>query len=147
MKKVLIALLLLTMGFNLKAQDMTREEARHASAKVMVQFKASLSDYYESSDNYNDFKNIVTKNRNINSNGDDLLRKTYDFFEQNVEDETILQEYNGYEIAKVLKDVENGNRPLGGGEDENADEEEDKKCKWYQVRCHLVVVFGEEAAD
>lgn len=107
--------------------------------------------------------------------GEELLRVTYEFFLNRTSDKEIISSYSGKEVAKAFKflkdnpkynesrlfglniDTRTGMMKSSGKGGPNADYEmislnfEDFSlvypCRWWQVRCHLAEIVGDDAAD
>ena len=71
----------------------------------LINFKESLRPYYEQSQNYNDFCNLLNVNRqNMNPAGKGLLRIGYECLKNNYSDEYIQQYYTGKWLAEICID-------------------------------------------
>lgn len=153
----LIATVLLSFSGN--AQIKTKEDARLAAAKTFVSFKNQLSQAFNISKDYYSFeKNVCGKWQNTNE-GKYLLSEAYNHLKNKTSDDKLISSYDGVGIAKALKfqqDVlsknpnSTGSELFGGPGDDTAGEYNPNRkapypCRWWQIKCHLGQLFGEEA--
>jgi hypothetical protein len=171
MKKILFGLIATVFfGLSANAQKFTKEEARIYAAKAYVNFKNSLSEYQKNSKSYDHFISIVINptGNNIPSEGANLLKIAYNDLKNKTNDETILKNYSGKEIADALRYLKkNPNKTeedlfglsnlektslqgKGGPSGEimiTFNEENTVGCRWYQIRCWFSEIFGPELGD
>jgi len=152
----LIATVMLSVSGN--AQIETKEDARLVSAKTFVLFKNQLSEAFNKSKDYASFeKNVCGEWRNTND-GKYLLNEAFNHLKNQTSDEKIITSYDGIGIAKALKfqqDVltknpkSSGSELFGGPGDYTAGnynpiEKGAYPCRWWQIKCHLNEIFGNE---
>lgn len=167
---------IILVSISMSAQDISHEEARTYAAQVLVNFKSTLEPYFERSENFEDLVKQITGPYDptpMPKEGEELLRVTYEFFLNRTSDKEIISSYSGREIAmafKFLKDnpkydesrlfglnMRTGMMESSGRGGPSADYEmitsnfEDFSlvypCRWWQVRCHLAEIVGDDAAD
>jgi len=159
MKKLLFGLIATIMfGFMGNAQIKTKDDARIAVAKTFLSFKKQLSEAYVNSNDFSSFEKNICGNWNNTIEGRNLLNEAYTYFKNKTSDEKIIASYDGIGIAKALKfqqDIytknpkSDGSELFGGPGDNtlsyyNPSSKVAYPCKWYQLRCHLNQIFGEE---
>lgn len=174
-KFVLSFVMILFLGVNLNAQEITKEEARRYASEFLISFKNTLEADMKQSDSFDDFvrrKTGVANPSAMPSEGKELLKVTYNYHTQGLSDEEIIASYSGIEVAKALKylqgkpndaelhlfGMETGEMRSSGKGGPNADYEfvdifnfkddlTKKPCRWYQIKCHLDNIVGEDIAD
>lgn len=117
------------------------ENVRHELALSMVEFKTKLSPYYLSNQTFEQFKEAIfnTPNQSLSSDANNLILITYLILEDGMDDNYIIENYLGGEMAKImlfLKDNQNSD----GAEFFNLTSQQQIEalgCKWYQVGCHI----------
>jgi hypothetical protein len=175
MRKILLSFMAIVMlGMNANAQIITKEEARTAAAKVMVEFKNALKVAYNDSKNFDDFIKNSTGPYNpqstVTSEGRNMLKIAYDYLSNKTSDQRIIETYSGKEVAfafKYLKEnnaldnegilfgisnVESTSVGGKGGPSVNFDTvpahfNNNFRCCFFCLRCHLITLFGVKAAD
>jgi|GEM_PF-1219894 len=126
------------------------------SKNAMVSFTESVKEYYIIGMTYDDLKKAIDPNtalKNITKIGDELLLDAY----ENIRDDISYKNINGIKILSALQaivqhdidtngiteihdfDFSTGEQWLFGLDD--LYEAQYKKCRWYQVGCHLSNVW------
>ena len=168
----LIATVFFGLGAN--ARGITNEEARTSAAKLMVEFKNSLTFAYNESRSFEDFiKNstgLYNPQGTMTIEGRNMLKVAYDYLANKTSNELIIKSYDGKEVAlglKYLKDnnsLDNEGALFGisevvynsvggkGGPSVNFDvipmnSNNNFRCCFFCFKCHLTTVFGEAAAE
>ena len=125
----------------------------------MVSFVESVHPIYEKGMDSNDFTNalIGEKNaRNITQEGKNLLDKAFVYLDRESSTEEILKVDTGVEMASALlfvkkynyeKKSEDGDFVLFGNTTGDTFPSDDilstsRKCKWYQIGCHLSNIWN-----
>jgi len=155
MKNLLFSLMAFVLiGVNGNAQNITKEEARVYAAKVLINFKNTLQPEFANSKNFDDFLKNATgpyKATNIPAEGKALLQVTYNYMKAGTSDTQIVKTYSGKEVAGAYKFLQDNPGTLEsqvfGFKQSASSTEGGYPCKWWQIRCHLVQVVGETAAD
>lgn len=155
----LIATVLISFSSN--AQIETKEDARLAAAKTFVTFKNQLLQAFNSSNDYTSFElNLCGKWKNT-IEGKFLLNEAYNHLKNKTSDDKIIATYDGIGIAKALKFQQDaleknpkssGSELFGGPGDGttgnyNPVSRDGYPCRWWQIKCHLGQIFGEEAGN
>lgn len=160
MKKLLFGLIATVMfAFTGNAQEMTKEEARVLAAKSFVSFKNQLTDAYKNSTTYSSFEKNVCGSWTNTDLGRSLLNEVYNNFKGNISNDKIISTYDGISITKALnfqqelliKNPKSDGSELFGGPGDGSKVSYNASgsypCKWYQIRCHLTQLVGEQFAD
>ncbi len=158
MKKMffgLIATIMMSVSGN--AQIETKEDARLAAAKTFVLFKNQLSEAFNKSKDYSSFeKNVCGEWRNTNE-GKYLLNEAFNHLKNKTSDEKIIGTYDGIGLAKAFKFQQDalsknpkssGSELFGGPGDDTIGKynpmSKGYPCRWWQLKCHLNEIFGDE---
>lgn len=156
MKNLLFSLMAFVLiGFNANAQKITKEEARVYAAKVLINFKGTLQEEFANSKNFDEFvKNATGQYTTTNTpapQGKALLQVTYNYMKAGTSNADIIKGYSGKEVAAVYKFTQDNPNSLEsqvfGFKQSSEPTQEPYPCRWWQVRCHLVQIVGETAAD
>lgn len=149
MKTLFLSFLILGFGFATKAQEkLSREEARFICAEMMANFTNSLSDHYEEGISFGEFQTRVCGEWQPVEEGKAQLETAFAYLEKRASKDEILKAYSGREIANSLKflsglhdnGIQSDGAELFGGKTEAKEGElVERKCKWYQVWCHVQV--------
>ena len=157
MKKLLLGAFIFgctTLGFG-----QSQEEVRSALAKEMVTLVQNTKHEFSNTNSYEDFRSkLLNADQAKTSEGEELMKKIYAFHVDQTSPEKISSNYDGQEIAKAFQkvkaleksgvDTKEGMTIFSSEPNtENASSESSYPCKWWQLRCHLVQVVGETAAD
>lgn len=158
MKKLIKGLTLGLVMLGSFAFGQTAEDARVSFAKEIVVMRANTKDAYTTSKSYDEFKVRLLNSTQVNTQeGEKLLSVLYNYHKSNTDDKKIIESYGGVEVANAFARLQIINKETGSQNDgqilfstgtitaKAADG--GYPCKWYQVRCHLVELFGEKAAD
>ncbi len=90
---------------NSRKSNSIYEELRQYMCEGLISFKDALHPYYEQTENYNDFCELLNvKSDNITLIGSELLQLGYLCLEGNYSDEYIREQYTGKWMAQVFKD-------------------------------------------
>lgn len=136
--------------------EMEPEEFRIKLAELMISFKESVSEYYEEGDSYENFCYKLQYSLNDNDDfteiseiGHQLLSKTYQYIENNISDDEILENYEGEEMLTWMvfysETLDTDGSEFFGGSGHININKAAWPCKWYQLRCHVQNIFGESA--
>lgn len=161
MKKILFGLIATVFfGLSGNAQVKSKEDARLVAAKTFISFKNQLSDAYYSSKDYTSFEKLVCGKWVNTQEGRYLLSEAYNHLRNKTTDEKLLASYDGIGITKALKfqqDIltknpkSDGSELFGGKGDGTTGNynptSKEYPCKWWQIKCHLAQLFGDEAAS
>lgn len=155
MKKLLFSLVAIVLiSFNGNAQKPTKEEARVYAAKVLINFKNTLEPVYAKSTSLDNFIKNATQGYPTSpmpTQGKKLLEVTYNYLANKTSDANIIATYSGKEVAEAFKYLKDNPEKLQsevfGFKATNEASSEPYPCRWWQLRCHLVEIVGETAAD
>ena len=110
MKKFIFGLIATVMfGFVGNAQKISQEEARQKLASSMVELVDQCSPSYKKGMPYNDFIKLILGGTTgptypvPTEEGNGVLRKAFELISKGSTSQDILKNYNGYEMAKVVK--------------------------------------------
>jgi hypothetical protein len=157
MKKLLLGAFI--FGCTALGFGQSKEEVRATLAKEMATLVQNTKYEYGNTTSYEDFKSkLMNSDQAKTTEGEDLLKRIYSFHVDQTSTEKITSEYDGLEIAKAFEkvsaleksgiDTKEGMTIFSSDPNtENASSESGYPCKWWQLRCHLVQVVGETAAD
>ncbi|WP_338375696.1 hypothetical protein [uncultured Flavobacterium sp.] len=171
MKKLIFGLIAVVIfGMNANAQEPSKEEARTYAAKVMVEFKNALEPSYNDSRSFEEFiknstgpyspQGIMTKE------GINMLKVAYNYLSNKTSNDKIIESYDGTEVALAFKYLlDNSSKDEGelfgisisntkntggkGGPSVDFDKilndsNNNFRCCFFCLKCHLTTVFGEE---
>ncbi len=159
MKKILFSFFCFIMlGFNqLKAEEITAESVKKEMETGLISFVSSVKDETKGhTKNYEEFRLHLIGEKNVETiteEGNALLSKTYKLIVEDASEEAIINE-GMKEFAFAFKfllaseignlensDIEKASINLFGGNEIKV-MAEGKKCKWYQIGCHLSNVWS-----
>jgi hypothetical protein len=129
-------------------QKLTQEEARFICAEMMANFTNAVSDNYKEGMGYEEFQASLCGEWQPVEEGKAQLEKAFSIIEKKTSKDEILKTYAGVEIAGSLRFLSrlneigiesDGSELFGGKTESKADETGERKCKWYQVWCHVQV--------
>ncbi len=149
------------------------KELHRATIEGMVSFVESVRPFYEEGDSYEQFKlkvligsgdvNLRTALPTLPPQGEAMLKKAYGYLSSNASSRNIALQDDGKTFADAYlytlkyerdnsKSSISGNIALFGGnksqlENNPLESQTRKKCKWYQLFCHLGNIFGEEGGS
>ena len=114
MKKVIFGLIAtVVFGFGGNAQDLSKEEARVITAKVMVEITKGLEPAYRNSTSFETFIKNGTGPYNPNGvitlEGRNLLKVAYNYLQNHTSSSDIIANYSGVEVAKAFKYLKDDN--------------------------------------
>lgn len=156
MKNLLFGLIATVLfAVNGNAQKMTKEDVRVQLAKGMADFTASLKPAYDKTKNLDDFKRTITGSwyPKITKEGNDLLNAAHNLLSRKVSYEEIVKNYNGKEIgiaALYINELSkkgvktDGSELFGGTTGDFNPYVTTGRCRWYQFRCWMNEIFGED---
>jgi hypothetical protein len=173
MKKLIFGLVAVVFfGVGAKAQQVSKEETRIYAAKIMVEFKSALVPAFNNSKSFEEFIKNSTGPYNpqgrMTTEGYNLLKVAYNYLSSKTNNEKIIASYDGKEIALAFKYLQvntiidegnlfgislNGTKNIGGKGGPSMSYEnlllnnETEGCKWWQLRCHLQSIFGDDGGD
>ncbi len=174
MKKIIFGLIATVLvSVNVNAQEISKEEARVYASKTLVSFKNSLAPSYKKGMSFEDFIKAVTGPYNpttIPTEGSELLKVAHTYLSKGTSDKEIIASYSGREIANAFSFLQKNptyedsqlfgfktgsmkSSEKGGPNADfelvglNLEEDSLAGCKWWQVRCWLRDIFGEEGGD
>ncbi|WP_452226640.1 hypothetical protein [Lacinutrix cladophorae] len=160
--------LILLISFSVKAQEneYSKEQIEDVKTKLrqgMNTFVEKVKPFYKKGMSYTDFKNVLIgeNNKNISKQGDELLSKSYLYLSKNVDSKQILNSDSGEEFAKAYLFVNDYNKtskrqngdlvlfgnPTGDTYPDFNSTKTAAPCKWYQLSCWMVQIFGDYAED
>lgn len=155
MKTIFSVLMGMLLVFTTQAQvkttqPVTNESVRQALATNMANFVASVKPFYKKGQTQASFSQQLLGTWKPTPEGAALLNKAFVLIQQNANSKTIINTYNGKEMAAavlVIRSATNiaaksdGAELFGGktGVNDNAaaKTQDGQPCKWYQLWCHL----------
>jgi hypothetical protein len=156
MKKVLFSFLcFLLLGFSqLRAQEINAETVKKEIEDGLISFVSSVKDESKGhTNNYEEFRLHLIGEKNVETiteEGNALLSKTYKLIVEDASEKAIIndgmKEFAGafkFMLSSEIGNLKNANleeasiKLFGGNESKVSAEKKEKKCKWYQIGCHL----------
>ncbi|MBF6607141.1 MAG: hypothetical protein ITG00_00190 [Flavobacterium sp.] len=155
MKKVIFGLVAIAfISFTGNAQKMSNDQIRTEYAKGMISFVESVRPVYTAGMSFKDFKSkLSVDDTDLTPEGSQLLLSSYTFLANKTSQREILEKGDVRPLMNASLFVINYNKDRGTnvGEQilfgiENSTYlpagEKARKCKWYQIGCHLSNIFN-----
>lgn len=142
-----------TLGFG-----QSKEDLRATLAKEMITMVQNTKYEFQNTSSYEQFKlKLLNADQAKTEEGEDLLKRIYSFHADQTTTEKIASDYDATELAAAfnkMTELEKAGQNTNGGmilfssgpNTENASES-GYPCKWWQIKCHLQQIVGEEHAD
>ena len=162
MKNLLFGLIATVLfSFSGNAQK-TQEELRLLLANEMVSFTKAMKPAYDQAKDFEEFKQIVCGDWTPTSEGKALLNASYNLISKKISDASIIKSYSGKEMAAVAllhnenlkKDIKSSGIEIFGGTTGDFNpytttilRGDGGGCRWWQVKCWLTDIFGEDGAN
>lgn len=141
----ILSLCFISNGISQTAQE--KERVRKDLATGMVSFVQSTRHVYKKGQSYQEFQRALCGTKIPTQSGLALLKKSHEFLSKGTSDAEIQNTYDGQEIGVAmfaLNDIKIKNKNATGAElfggttgDFNPYTDNSKRCKWYQIGCHL----------
>lgn len=167
---VITLTLVMLLSFNVNAQKIEYSKEQIEDVKIKLRqgmnlFVESVKPFYKKGMSFEEYKLVLVgkNNKNITVEGNALLKKAYIYISNSTSSEKIIDEDSTIEFVKALSYINKSNSEKNSSDREfllfgstkgntfplanNTNNKKAYPCRWFQIRCHLVQLFGDSTAD